>query len=83
MTDKVLYEVVDGVGVITLNRPEVHNAMDDEAAHLYKVVLDRALEDDAVRASAGAGRRRRRNAKAAANTASASARRSPQGSCGS
>ncbi|HQN52883.1 MAG TPA: enoyl-CoA hydratase/isomerase family protein, partial [Novosphingobium sp.] len=50
MTDKVLYEVVDGVGVITLNRPEVHNAMDDEAAHLYKVVLDRALEDDAVRA---------------------------------
>jgi enoyl-CoA hydratase/carnithine racemase len=50
MTDKVLYEVVDCVGVITLNRPEVHNAMDDEAAHLYKVVLDRALEDDAVRA---------------------------------
>lgn len=50
MTDKVLYEVIDRVGVITLNRPEVHNAMDDEAAHLYKVVLDRALEDDGVRA---------------------------------
>lgn len=50
MSEKVLYEVVDGVGVITLNRPEVHNAMDDEAAHLYKVVLDRALDDDAVRA---------------------------------
>lgn len=50
MTDKVLYEVIDGVGVITLNRPEVHNAMDDEAAHLYKVALDTALEDDAVRA---------------------------------
>ncbi len=50
MTDKVLYEVIDGVGMITLNRPEVHNAMDDEAAHLYKDALDRALDDDAVRA---------------------------------
>ena len=49
MTEKVLYEVVDGVGVITLNRPEVHNAMDDEVAALYKKVLDAALEDDNVR----------------------------------
>jgi hypothetical protein len=36
MSDKVLYEVIDGVGVITLNRPEVHNALDDEAAHSTK-----------------------------------------------
>lgn len=50
MSDKVLYEVVNGVGVITLNRPDVHNAMDDEAAALYKEMLDRALNDDAVRA---------------------------------
>ena len=50
MSDKVLYHVSDGVGVITLNRPEVHNAMDDEAAHRYKEVLDQALDDDAVRA---------------------------------
>lgn len=50
MTDKILYEIIDRVGVITLNRPEVHNAMDDEAAALYKQVLDAALEDDAVRA---------------------------------
>jgi enoyl-CoA hydratase/carnithine racemase len=50
MTDKVLYAVTDGVGVITFNRPEVHNAMDDEAARLYKQVLDHALEDDGVRA---------------------------------
>lgn len=50
MTDKVLYKVVDGVGVITLNRPEVHNAMDDDAAALFKEILDQALEDDAVRA---------------------------------
>jgi enoyl-CoA hydratase len=50
MSDKILYEVTDGVGVITFNRPEVHNAMDDEAAQLYKQVLDHALEDDSVRA---------------------------------
>ncbi|MEX6725409.1 enoyl-CoA hydratase/isomerase family protein [Parapedomonas caeni] len=50
MSDKVLYEVVNGVGVISLNRPDVHNAMDDEAAALYKEMLDRALNDDAVRA---------------------------------
>lgn len=50
MTEKILYEIVDGVGVITLNRPEVHNAMDDEASHRYKEVLDAALDDDAVRA---------------------------------
>lgn len=58
MSDKVLYEVIDGVGVITLNRPEVHNALDDEAAHLYKELLDRALDDDGVRAVLlqGAGR---------------------------
>ena len=50
MNAKVLYEVIDGVGVVTLNRPEVHNAMDDEAAALYKEVIDAALEDDRVRA---------------------------------
>jgi enoyl-CoA hydratase len=50
MSDKVLYEVIDGVGVVTLNRPEVHNAMDDEAAALYKDLLDQALEDNNVRA---------------------------------
>lgn len=50
MSQKVLFEVIDGVGVITLNRPDVHNAMDDEAAALYKEVLDQALEDDNVRA---------------------------------
>ena len=49
MNAKVLYEVIDGVGVVTLNRPEVHNAMDDEAAALYKEVIDAALEDDRVR----------------------------------
>lgn len=49
MTDKVLFEVTEGVGVITLNRPEVHNAMDDEASEQYAAILDRALADAAVR----------------------------------
>lgn len=50
MSPKVLYSVIDHVGVITLNRPEVHNAMNDEAAALYGKVLDQALGDDGVRA---------------------------------
>lgn len=50
MSDKVLYHVTDHVGVITLNRPEVHNAMDDEASERYAQVLDQALADDDVRA---------------------------------
>jgi len=50
MSAKVLYEVIDGVGVVTLNRPQVHTEMDDEAAALYKEVIDAALEDDRVRA---------------------------------
>ncbi|MCW1383634.1 enoyl-CoA hydratase/isomerase family protein [Novosphingobium sp. KCTC 2891] len=50
MTEKVLYEVDQGVGIITLNRPDVHNAMDDETAALYKQAVHAALDDPAVRA---------------------------------
>ena len=50
MSDKILYDVVDRVGVITLNRPEVHNAMDDEATEFFAQVLDVALADGEVRA---------------------------------
>jgi enoyl-CoA hydratase len=58
MSEKVLYEVTDHVGVITLNRPDVHNAMDDEAADQYRAALDKALQDADVRAVLirGAGR---------------------------
>jgi enoyl-CoA hydratase len=49
VSEKVLFELNEGVGIITLNRPEVHNAMDDEASALYTQVLDAALEDAAVR----------------------------------
>nr|WP_281061373.1 enoyl-CoA hydratase/isomerase family protein [Sphingobium sp. Sx8-8] len=37
------------VGIITLNRPERHNAMDDETAARYQELLDMALNDEAVR----------------------------------
>lgn len=30
MTDRVLQRLEDGVGIISLNRPEIHNTMDDE-----------------------------------------------------
>lgn len=58
MSDSVLFDVENHVGVITLNRPEWHNAMDDATAELYQEVLDRALTDGAVRAVLirGAGR---------------------------
>jgi len=50
MTTKVLYDVIDSVGCITLNRPEIHNALDDDASDIYETILDTALKDSAVRA---------------------------------
>ena len=41
----VLYESVDRVGVITLNRPEARNAVDRELALALEAAIDR-LEDD-------------------------------------
>src|SRR5204863_8344095 len=45
----VRYEVVDGVGVISLNRPERHNAIDDETGAQWRARLDEAITDPAVR----------------------------------
>ena len=49
MSDDVLYEVVDGVGTITLNRPHRHNAMTDESAAALEEILHRARADDDAR----------------------------------
>lgn len=46
----VLHELRDGVGMITLNRPRVHNALDDAARAALKEALIWARDDDAVRA---------------------------------
>jgi len=41
----ILYELVDGVSVISLNRPERHNALDDEAAAAMWEAIERGLGD--------------------------------------
>lgn len=46
----VLNEDVDGVRLVTLNRPERHNALDDAAMNLLDATLDAAIDDEAVRA---------------------------------
>jgi enoyl-CoA hydratase/carnithine racemase len=58
MSDVVLYEVDDGVAVITLNRPEVLNAWTMDMGRDYLQRIDEAAADPAVRAVVitGAGR---------------------------
>lgn len=46
----VLYEVADGVATITLNRPDAMNSLTAEAKAALRDALERARDDDAVRA---------------------------------
>ena len=46
----LLWEVDDGVGLITLNRPERKNAFSDEMLRRWEEVLVEARGDDTVRA---------------------------------
>jgi enoyl-CoA hydratase/carnithine racemase len=46
MSDKVLYEVRGGVAWVTLNRPDVHNAIDLETRDALWALLDAAAADD-------------------------------------
>jgi enoyl-CoA hydratase/carnithine racemase len=48
MSDEILYEAADGVAVITINRPEVRNAMNHDAAVAMEAALDRLDADDSV-----------------------------------
>ncbi len=48
MSDKVLYEVRDGVAWVTLNRPDVHNAIDTEMRDALWATLDAAEADSDV-----------------------------------
>src|ERR671918_771152 len=52
------YEVDDGVATLTLNRPEVLNAFDDELGNAALAAVRRGSDDDSVRCIAitGAGR---------------------------
>jgi len=47
--DAVLYEVVDGVATITLNRPDARNVLDGDTMRLLSEHLGRSATDDAVR----------------------------------
>lgn len=48
-TDKVLYEVADGVATITLNEPATRNALSAEVLDGLIAGFERARDDDAVR----------------------------------
>lgn len=50
MAQSILYSVESRVGIITLNNPSKHNAMDDEMAENLNHCVQEALSDDAVRA---------------------------------
>lgn len=59
MSTKLLFERQDAVTVLTLNRPEVHNNMDDELAMAFADAVDAFAADDAqkVLVVTGAGDR--------------------------
>ena len=48
--ETIRYEVADGIATITLNRPEVFNAMNPRMMHELIAVFDETDRDDAVRA---------------------------------
>jgi enoyl-CoA hydratase/carnithine racemase len=49
-TDTIRSATADGVAVITFNRPERHNAMDNPMSAAFGAAVSAALEDPAVRA---------------------------------
>ncbi|WP_226647024.1 enoyl-CoA hydratase/isomerase family protein [Microbulbifer variabilis] len=50
MSDKLLCEVdSEGVATVTLNRPEIHNAFDDELIHELATTFDTLAQNPAVR----------------------------------
>ena len=57
-TDSVQLSIRDGVAWLTLNRPRVLNALDQEMVHRYTAILGQIREDDSVRVvvTRGAGR---------------------------
>lgn len=50
MPAPILLEIRSGVGIITLNRPDRHNAMNDEASALLASLFAKALQSSEVRA---------------------------------
>ena len=50
MSDSVLYSTADGVATITLNRPQVMNALDADTIVQLRAACERAESDEAARA---------------------------------
>jgi 2-(1,2-epoxy-1,2-dihydrophenyl)acetyl-CoA isomerase len=50
LSDTVRYDLTDGVGTVTLNRPDAMNALNTELKVALRDTLRAAAEDDAVRA---------------------------------
>ncbi len=46
--NEIITETIDGVRIITFNRPERHNALNDELSEAYVASLEDALDDPAV-----------------------------------
>ncbi|MFA5941156.1 MAG: enoyl-CoA hydratase [Sinimarinibacterium sp.] len=57
-SEVVLYEVRDGVAVVTMNRPRYHNAQNSKMTYALDAAFRRAVDDDAVKVIvlAGAGK---------------------------
>ncbi len=49
MPDLVLRRLEDGIGIVSLNRPERHNAIDDEMSEALREAMDWAIESPDVR----------------------------------
>lgn len=58
MADTVLYDVIEGLATITLNRPDAMNALNTELKVALRDTLRRAADDPAVRAVLLTGRGR-------------------------
>lgn len=58
-SDVVTYEISNAIGVIRLNRPDTHNAINEAAIEMLEAILDRVEADPGVRALiiTGAGSR--------------------------
>ncbi|MCO6009570.1 enoyl-CoA hydratase-related protein [Actinoallomurus purpureus] len=50
MTESVLYDLANGVATITLNRPDAMNSLTAETKIALRAAVERARDDDAVRA---------------------------------
>lgn len=50
MAPLILFEIASAVGIITINRPDRHNAINDETGALLSECLQRAIQDSHVRA---------------------------------